>query len=176
MSSTLRMWFYDPSKGNDSYFNSMVAMIDGPYSHTELQFPNGLACTVYMGCAVSLRRRTFDTKYYTLVNVPCSPQQVQAAEAAARTFVSEGYAFSNVAMIGTVFTPANLLRGPKSTFCSKLNADILQSAGLLSHLNTSNVTPSALYRSLATTGPSRQSTVAIDFVPRRKGSGITLLR
>lgn len=67
----LRVWFYTPSSG-DPWINKLVVRYDPPFSHTELQFHDGQALTMYMGSRVRMKTRTFNPESYTCVHVPVS--------------------------------------------------------------------------------------------------------
>ena len=54
----LRVWFYDPSYDSEGVFNRLVASLDGPFCHVELQFADACACSIYMGSEVTMKIRT----------------------------------------------------------------------------------------------------------------------
>lgn len=173
MNSHVKVWFYDPKTGNDSTFNNMVAYFDGPYSHCEVQFPDGQAYTIYMGCTASAKKRSFDTKFYTCITLPLVLQDMRRAQKKANDIVAAQTPFSLYAMtfsvmhsaVHTAF-PSALSPDPNTTFCSKLCADVLQEACVFKDINTSNITPSALHRLLAQKTRDVKpltSQIAIDF-------------
>jgi len=76
---SLRLWFYDPVSDSEGFINKLVTRLDQPFCHVEAQFEDNLACSIYMGSAVVLRKRTFDSANYSCVRMPCSRAQHQAA-------------------------------------------------------------------------------------------------
>ena len=93
--------------------------------------------------AARLVARDFDRAFYTLLTLPCTRAQHDRALAFARAAV--GTPFSSLAMTNAFVGLPISVRG---TFCSKLNADALVSAGILMHRDTSTVSPSALHRAI----------------------------
>lgn len=139
----LRLWFYNPAAESSSFFNKMVARIDPPFSHSELQFENDEASTIYHGDVARLKTRSFDREFYTCVAIPCTSMQHSNALMFAQKAVENQLPFSTIAMGNS------LLQFPVSvsgTFCSKLNADALCNAGILSNIDTQSITPSRLHR------------------------------
>ncbi len=51
----LLVHFYNPVKDKDGLINKLVAYVDPPYCHCELEFANGESCAVYMGGRVHLK-------------------------------------------------------------------------------------------------------------------------
>lgn len=152
----IRLWFYDPTDDQEGMLNHVVAKIDGPFCHCELQFPDQNACAIYMGSNVLMKARTFDQSMYTCVPVSCNTTQMQAARKFADQQVANGTSFSTMAM-SLALLPTFSYNG-NGTFCSKLCADILIAAGLLDpDTPTHRLSPSALYRLFVpkTTTPHR---------------------
>ena len=142
----VRLWFYDPAGDSEGWINKVVARIDPPFCHVELQFEDKHACSVYMGSAVLFREREFDAPNYTCVLVPCGAEQYARAYSHARRVASSGVLFSSLQMYSCVLW-APLANSERITFCSKLVADILRSADILSQdIEPHTVTPSALHR------------------------------
>ena len=136
--------------------NKIVAGLDPPFCHVELQFPNGEACSIVMNGLVTLRKRPFDLDFYTAVSVRADVSAVEAALALARQHVQARTSFG---VMG------------KRTFCSKLVLDLLCDSGMLAQdmrSKTSRVlTPSALFRMLQqrqTSAPPQSRQLAISFV------------
>ena len=143
----LRLWFYNPAAESSSMFNKMVAQLDPPYSHSELQFENEEASTIYHGDVARLKARTFDRNFYSCVSLPCSPVQYSKAYAFAQQAVLQSEPFSTFAMSNSFIGLPITVRG---TFCSKLNADALCHSGILHQIDTSRITPSGLHKIVTT--------------------------
>lgn len=163
--SAIRAWFYSPNGDSRHWLNDLVVSLDGPFSHCELQFDTGEASSIYYGTCARLVVRDFDRVFYTPVTVPCTRAQHDSALAFARAAVDTP--FSALAMTNAYI---QLPLRTNGTFCSKLNADTLVSAGILTPRNTSNITPSALYRALLALMPvpamqQVRATPALDWAP-----------
>ena len=52
----LRVWFYDPRDDPHCVVNKLVASLDGPFCHCEVQFPDVMAFSVYMGVQANLNK------------------------------------------------------------------------------------------------------------------------
>jgi hypothetical protein len=82
MSAACTAWFYSPAKDRVTglnVINKIVAGVDPPFCHVELQFPSGEACSIVMQGVVSLRKRPFDSEFYTPVIVRADAGAVEAA-------------------------------------------------------------------------------------------------
>lgn len=146
--SQLRVWFYDPALDADGMLNKLVASLDQPFCHTELEFSDGVACSIYMGAGVSLRARTFDPANYTCVRLQCAAEGESRARARAVQLVADGVSFSTLQMTTCVLWPV-LAHHPQRTFCSKLVFELLQAAEVLPAAASGHrVTPSVLHRLL----------------------------
>jgi len=167
--ASVRLWFYDPASDGDGFVNKLVARMDQPFCHVKTQFGDGLACSIYMGTAVVLRKRTFDSSNYSCVTMPCTRAQHSLALAHAHLLNNQGLTFSSLQMYSCLlWTPIAV--NATSTFCSKLVVDILQHASLLPPTVMSHqVTQSTLHRMvlpLACVRPAvqcRGPATAIDF-------------
>jgi hypothetical protein len=146
MSAACTAWFYSPARDRVTGLNAInqiVAGLDPPFCHVELQFPSGEACSIVMGGRVSLRARRFDPDFYTGVRVEAPAAAVDAALALARERVAAGTGFG-------------VLGG--RTFCSKLVADLLRESGMVREGELGGallISPSALHRRLAALALSR---------------------
>lgn len=165
----LRVWFYDPSYDSEGVFNRLVASLDGPFCHVELQFANACACSIYMGCEVTMKIRSFSSDNYTCVSIPCTITQELRARSFAEIQTSNRVQFSTIQMSSCVtwFQTAN---DSSKTFCSKLVSETLQAADLLPHtIDSRQISPSALYRIIQPIAESlriktnNQRVQAIDF-------------
>lgn len=158
---TLRVWFYDPAADSEGFVNKVVASIDRPFCHVELQFADDRACSIYMGSKVAMRTRTFESPNYVCLKIPCSDQQHTLATGHAEHLHDLGLVFSSLQMTSCLFW-TRAMPNPKHTFCSKLVTEILQQAGLVSDKIDAHVTsPSALHRLLQS-----QEKIAPLLVPR----------
>lgn len=146
----IRLWFYDPVGDKEGWLNHMVAKLDGPFCHCELQFPNQEACTIYMGTNVVLKKRSFDSSAYTGVTINCSVTELEKAHQFARSQHTACTRFDTLAM-SMALMPRVFPHTGSGTFCSKLCADILLAANLITACPTHKLSPSALYRLCATT-------------------------
>jgi len=145
---SLRVWFYDPSLDSEGIINKLVASIDWPFCHVELQFADDRACSIYMGSKVMLRTRTFESPNYVCLHVPCSDLQHTLAAGHAEHMHSKGVLFSSLQMTSCLLW-AHAVPSTKHTFCSKLVTEILQQAGLLQpSIDAHRTSPSALHRLL----------------------------
>jgi hypothetical protein len=160
MSAACTVWFYSPAKDRVTglnVINKIVAGLDPPFCHTELQFPSGEDCSIVMQGAVSLRARTFDADFYTPVLLRSAPSAVAAALELARAHVAAGTRFG-------------VLGG--RTFCSKLVLDLLCDSGMLGTETLGGdtlapsllVTPSSLFRMLQRRQCLAQPLSAISFL------------
>lgn len=172
MSTACTVWFYSPAKDRVTglnVINKIVAGLDPPFCHVELQFPSGEACSIVMQGVVSLRKRSFDTDFYTAVHVRANPTAVEKALALARQHVEAKTSFG-------------VLGG--RTFCSKLVLDLLCDSGILGggkdteHETATQpltpgqsrmLSPSALFRLLQRRQCVAQPHLAISFVQHKRG-------
>lgn len=147
---SVKVWFFDPSRDErSSMFNSLVARLgEHPFCHCEVQFPDGVAFTVYMGTKVIKRERNFDTVCYKCIDIPCSIKNQRCARMFAEQRHRDGQNFSMMSMIGS-FVPMPGSATSAGTFCSKLCCEILQSGGMLAcTIDANSTTPSSLYSHL----------------------------
>jgi hypothetical protein len=167
MSAACTVWFYSPAKDRVTglnVINKIVAGLDPPFCHVELQFPSGEACSIVMQGVVSLRKRPFDREFYTPVVVRADASAVEAALALARKHVEAGTRFG-------------VLGG--RTFCSKLVMDLLCDSGMLgggqegqdasTSVPSRMLSPSALFRVLQERPCQAQPHLAISFVQQERG-------
>jgi hypothetical protein len=172
----LRVWFYNPALDHEGIINKMVASIDRPFCHVEVQFADDRACSIYMGSSVTLRVRTFESPNYVCLNVPCSDVQHTLAAGHAEHIHEQGLLFSSLQMTSCLLW-AHAAPSAKHTFCSKLVTEILQQAGLVSiSVDAHRTSPSALHRLLLAQAPPAPliapvvlsvRTVALDFKIQR---------
>jgi hypothetical protein len=108
------LYFYNPDKDYVTGFNlvnKIVAGLSPPFSHVELQFPFGMACSIVMNETVRIRESTFDPEFYTGVVLHAPPQAVFKMLALTQLHVERGIPFGVIA---------------GHTFCSKLVAELLR--------------------------------------------------
>ena len=146
----LRVWFYDPRDDPHGVVNKLVARLDGPFCHCEVQFPDSMAFSVYMGTRVVAKARGFDPARYTCVRVPCSRGDLAAARQCAERNLSAPQAFSMLQMVLALAPGAWPSAGhAEGTFCSKLVGEVLVAAHALPQdTNVQGITPSGLHRVL----------------------------
>lgn len=145
----LRVFFYDPRKDNEGVFNKVIAYSDPPFCHCELQFPNQMTCSIYMGTTVSFKIRQKFGDAYTMLEIPATPTQVSLAYKVCQDNFDAKQRFSTLEMLAC-FSPWKTTVSSTSdlTFCSKLVAEALQAAGLFPIHQTTSVSPSSLHRIL----------------------------
>jgi len=159
MSAVCTVWFYSPAKDRVTglnVVNKIVAGLDPPFCHTELQFPSGEACSIVMRGVVPLRRRTFNRDFYTAVLVRAPEDAVGKALELARAHLVAKTSFG-------------VLGG--RTFCSKLVLDLLCQSGMLggnTPVRSLVETPSALFRILQKRQCVSQPLAAISFVDNKR--------
>ena len=171
----LRAWFYNPNAAgerfSDGLVNHVVAMLDPPFCHCELQFEDGIACSIYMGTTVVLKARTFEAPHYTCVLVDCTNASYKRAKELATQAYDDQLQFSALRM-STSYLRIPYTHSDNTTFCSKLIADICQKADIIApDVCCRHITPSQLYGLLtplaACSGTSKNlsctRTAAIDF-------------
>ena len=165
----IKVWFYNPVNDTEGWFNHVVARLDGPFCHCEVQFPDRKACTIYMGTKVVFKERLFDPEVYTGVTLTCSQAQLTKAYKFAQEQFDTKVCFDTLAMSVAVL-PSIMSYRSSGTFCSKLCAEILVAGDILEPgVNTRKLSPSALHRMLqpASNTPipkaSSGTVTAIDF-------------
>jgi hypothetical protein len=167
MSGACTAWFYSPAKDRVTglnVINKIVAGIDQPFCHVELQFPSGEACSIVMQGVVSLRKRPFDREFYTPVIVRADALAVEAALIILLLMIITHQTVSQRQR-----ARAQALNG--RTFCSKLVMDLLCDSGMLGGekdevtlVQSRMLTPSTLFRVLQQRPCQSQPQLAISFV------------
>lgn len=69
------LMFYQP-KPSDPWLNRAVAWVDGPFSHVELGFSDGHACSIFGGEKVFMKKRTFANLQYSMHSIAMSTAEV----------------------------------------------------------------------------------------------------
>lgn len=139
VASSCTVWSYNPAKENTTglnIINKIVAGVDPPFCHCELQFPNGEACSIVMNGTVRLRQRSFDPEFYTPVVVRAPAAAIASAYQRAQQHVQQKTTFG--------------VSDPR-TFCSKLVAEILLESGVVPQTQLPaphRVSPSTLHSKL----------------------------
>ena len=161
----IKVHFYNPKKDTEGVWNKIVSYLDPPYCHCEIEFLQGLACAVYLNGAVHMKTRQFDPKFYDCVSIPCTTVAYAKALDYCTLRSSEMQRFSFSMMLGTKLAPLGY--ASSGTFCSKICAEALQEAGVLtSDVSARRVTPSGLHRLLTEAGepqPLAGAIAALDF-------------
>lgn len=174
--ATLAVWFYDPAADREGAVNKLVARVDGPFCHCELQFADGEAASILMYGQACMRPRRFTSANYQCVRVSCTRAQHDAAREVCRRLAGAGVPFSRLRMlnaymrVGARATPVTAAGAEgrveqavgacaSGTFCSELVALALQAGGLLPGAVPAHVSPSELARRLeaAATAPRESS-------------------
>lgn len=146
MPELLTAWFYDPASDHQGWMNKLIAMLDAPFCHVELQFPDSTACTVYMGSEVVMKQRSFNNACYSGIDIPCTKAQCVAARRAADRLHAERLRCSALDMTSCIF---GVEMCENRTFCSKLVAQILCESDLLpTSFDFKTVSPSRLHQCL----------------------------
>ena len=157
---SVTVWFYNPvheTTNGLNIVNKIVAKLDPPFCHTELQFACGSACSIVMKGFVNVRKRTFDPKFYTGLIISTTPKKIENALKMAHDMNTQNVPFG--------------IFDSQSTYCSKLVAELLIDSEIIE--SSSNLTqpfllsPSALYNHLQclnnTTSTTPTNIQAIDF-------------
>ena len=148
----LKVWFYDPTNDSEGFFNKAVSYSDPPFCHCELQFPNSMTCSIYMGSTVCFRERSCFSDAYTVLEVPATHDQIQVAYEVCHRNYTAKKKFSTMEMLSCIspWKQTKPSLDSQYTFCSKLVAEALQSANVLPQSLSTTISPSALYRALLT--------------------------
>jgi len=159
------VWFYNPCNDTSGLINKLVSRLDPPFCHCEVQFQDGQACSIYMGCKAVMKCRSFESSCYTPVVLDCSGPEYDAMYACARTYADSAVSFSTLKMTASLMwlpTPTP----ERHTFCSELCANVIRAGGrMLANVEPAKLTPSGLHRVLAEIEPVPVplTAVAIDF-------------
>lgn len=151
----LQVMFYKPPP-SDPFINRAVAWIDGPFSHVEIGFEDGMASSIYSGERVFMHPRTFSNPNYTIVSIPVTGFQEQKAREFCTDHALKGIEFDGVGMYTARlpgFIRYLLLNGKTSenkTFCSKYVVQVMQHIGVDSFMDMdpSATSPSMVHRVL----------------------------
>ncbi len=151
----IQIMLYRPPP-NDPFINRAVAWIDGPFSHVEVGFDDGMASSIYAGEQVFMHQRTFSNPNYTIISIPITGEQ----ERKARQFCID-HSLKNINFDGLGMYTARLpgvLRGlirsfgnsGNKTFCSKYVVQMMQHIGVdcFMGIEPSTVSPSMVHRIL----------------------------
>lgn len=143
----LTAWFYDPASDHHGWMNKVIAMLDAPFCHVELQFPDSTAYTVYMGSEVVKKQRSFNNACYSAVQIPCTAAQCATARRVADRLYTARLHCSALDMTSCIF---GVEMCPNKTFCSKLVAQILHESQLLAtDTDFRTISPSKLHKCLS---------------------------
>ena len=143
----LKLHFYNPKKDTEGVLNKIVSYLDPPYCHCEIEFLQGLACAVYINGTVHMKTRKFDPNFYDCVSIPCTTAAYDRALAYCLLRSNEMQRFSLSMMLSTKIAPLRF--ASSGTFCSKVCAEALQEAQVLSlDISASRITPSGLHATL----------------------------
>ena len=144
-SVTLEVLFYVPQKRlstKGDLINTLTQWYDGPYCHTELKFHNEQTVRIMKHRHVELVHRSFDPNFYTGLKIKTTREKARAAFQLATDLSNKQVPFGITTVKGLE---------AKTTYCSKLVANVLERAGILQDTyETIILSPSALYRKLIT--------------------------
>lgn len=142
---------------NDPFINRAVAWIDGPFSHVELGFEDGMASSIYAGEQVFMHRRTFSNPNYTIISIPVTHDQERKAREFCIDHSLKKIEFDGLGMY-TARLPGVLRAilgafsssGKEKTFCSKYVVQVMQHIGMewFMGVNPSTTSPSMVHRIL----------------------------
>lgn len=109
--------FYRPKK-TDPWLNRAVAWMDGPFSHVEIGFSDGYACSIFGGERIFMKKRTFSNTQYSMHSIAMSPAEVQGIRLFCSVVADAGIEFDEVGMYSVHFTRplAKTIRGLQSVF------------------------------------------------------------
>ena len=157
---SLKLHFYNPKKDTEGILNKIVSYLDPPYCHCEIEFLQGLACAVYINGTVHMKTRLFDTHFYDCVSVPCTTAAYEKALDYCTRRSDEHERFSLSMMLASKIAPLRF--ATTGTFCSKLCAEALQEASVLStDVCAARITPSGLHALLTQPPDTEQHSGAI---------------
>ena len=160
--ATIFLMFYQPGD-DDPLQNRLVAMVDRPFCHVEIAFPER-ECTepwdrvmwgssIYQGEGVFFKKKTYQRDGYVSVAIEVSTAQMLKIKSYCQA-QEHTSAFSRSAMYAA-YVPFQLVY-TEDTFCSKhvanalLHGDVIEVLGV----NPSLTTPSNLYRLMTSQGSS----------------------
>jgi hypothetical protein len=149
----LMVLFYKPPP-NDPFVNRAVAWVDGPYSHVEVVFPDGVATSIYAGESVFLHYRRFANPNYDIVSLSLSKDQMNKARKYCEKVFKEGVKFDGLGMycarLPTLIRKTITSDTQKTTFCSKYVSNILKHIGVdgFQDVDPAAMSPSFVHRLL----------------------------
>jgi hypothetical protein len=148
---TLLVYFHTPSRKNKP-INHLVAQYDPPYSHSDVQFADGMMSSVYQHCGVCWRKCEFTGSGFSVVRLEVSGDGYQRAYDMCRKRAENGYKFDFVGAYGFPLAKSSVAEYDSfgRTFCSKHTTEVLQLAGVAAvvGLVPAETTPSMLFRTL----------------------------
>lgn len=158
--STILLMFYQPPP-DDPFMNRAVAWLDGPFSHVEIGFSDGMASSIYSGETVFMHPRSFANPNYTTVAIQVSPEQLKKARKMCVDSAARGVQFDSIGMymVGMPILCKHVVAmtkttvnkgGMETTFCSKYVSNILKEIGVEGFTMTDidSTSPSMVHRIL----------------------------
>ena len=103
-----------------------------------------MACSIHMNATIHLKQRKFTNEGYTCVRIPCTHTQGVMARSKMQELFEQQLRFSLRGMLLAHYNIDGCSLG--HTFCSKIAADVLRSAGIIS--TDAILSPSGLYHAL----------------------------
>lgn len=169
---TIRVMFLSPAD-NDPWINRLVARIDPPFCHVEIEFDDSstgpcLASSIYAGETVFMKRRTFANPNYTTVTLHVDEANYKRIMRFCETEAHDSVGFDETGMYLSWFGPwcpclswSCRPATTRRTFCSKHVTQALQAGNVpeVIGLDACRVRPSQLYKILNTSKRRCFSTV-----------------
>lgn len=174
----IQIMFYKPPP-NDPFMNRAVAWIDGPYSHVEIGFEDGMASSIYSGEKVFMHPRTFSNPNYTIISIPVTIDQERMARQFCTDHALRGVDFDGVGMytarlpwvLRSIVGSFVKMGDDSRTFCSKYVVQVMQHIGVkcFEDLNPSTSSPSMVHRVLKNSDIMEHGENILGTTPYRRG-------
>ena len=148
---TLNVVFYKP-KPDDVWLNKLVSFMSPPYSHCDLLFDDGVACSIYQNECVYQEKKTLSRKEYVWLSLTFTEDELLKIRAFCDKCHKERVDFDFLGMLLSYlpYSPRNV---SDKTFCSRFVWEALQQSGrpeFLSH-NATTMTPSRIFNVIENT-------------------------
>jgi hypothetical protein len=146
----IHVYFFQPPDTDPYMINHVVKRYDGPYSHCDVQFEDGMASSVFQNETVYFKLRKFRKPGYSRVTLSVPDYEYGKAYRLCKGRFDEKMEFDGVGMYSLPFPGAFLYDRENKSFCSKHVCEVLQEAGVRSvaSLISREQTPSSLHRAL----------------------------
>lgn len=143
----INVMFYTPPH-TDSFLNRAVSWYDPPYSHVELSFEDGHACSIFNGESVFMQQRSYANPNYDVLTIGVSHDSYLKVLTFCKKLHKQKVGFDSWGMFSSVIPFCSQSPRHDATFCSRLVTEALQQASLaaLEGENSVKMTPSRLHR------------------------------